>query len=67
MRVFSSMQSSLLGSSREDFPHTAFVVSDRSEELGEFDVSVKEVLDKVGKFGFRTRCHSPDSTEGTLM
>lgn len=46
---------------------STFIVADRSEELGEFEASVKELLDKVVKLCVRTRCHSPDSTEGTLM
>lgn len=50
------------------FPaHSTFVVADRSEELGEYEVTVKEVLDKVGKLGVRTRCHPPDNVEGTLI
>lgn len=44
-----------------------FVAADRSEEVGEFEVSVKEVLDKVVELGVRSRCHSPDSTEVTLI
>lgn len=57
---FSTMQFLLLGNSWEDFPHR-FGAADRSEEVGEFEVSARQALDNASRLS--ARCYFPDRTE----